>query len=309
VAAGIASARDLLRHMRDPRPRPVTDDKVLTVWNGLALSALAEASRALPRPEYLRAAQELADFLLQNLVLDGTLQRSWRAGRAQPAAFLDDHAAIGLGLLSLYQADPDPSWFSASIRMAEAILDRFADAAGGFFDTPKDHEALIARPKSIQDAATPSGNALAAELLMRLWALTGEEAFRKAAEPSLAAIQVLAGTHPQAFAAWLCVIDLALGPGIQLAVAGKRDDAALLEFLEVVWPQYLPGLSLAAGDAADGRAPRLLQGRQRGDGQAAAYLCEGFVCKLPALSPAELERQLAGVLQRGQSEQHPRQGG
>jgi uncharacterized protein YyaL (SSP411 family) len=257
----------------------------------------------------LRAAQELADFLLENLIQGGTLQRSWRAGRAQPAAFLDDHAALGLGLLSLYQADPDPSWFSASMRMAEGLLDRFADTAGGFFDTPKDHEALIARPKSIQDAATPSGNALAAELLMRLWALTDEEAFRKAAEPSLTAIQELAGTHPQAFAAWLCVIDLALGPGIQLAVAGKRDDAALLELLEVVWPRYLPGLSLAAGDAADGRAPRLLQGRQRDDGQAAAHLCEGFVCKLPALSPTELERQLAEVLQRGQSEQRPGRGG
>jgi hypothetical protein len=303
VAARLTNGRDLLRQQRDSRPRPATDDKILTVWNGLALSAVAEAARALPRPDYLRAAQELAGFLLDSLFLKGTLQRSWRTGRAQPAAFLDDHAALGLGLLSLYQADPDPSWFSASVRLAEAILDRFADASGGFFDTPKDHETLIARPKSIQDHATPSGNALAAELLMRLWALTGEEAYRRAAEPSLRAIQGLAATHPQAFAAWLCVMDLALGRGIQLAIAGKRDDPALMEFLEVVWPRYLPDLALAAGEAADKRSPRLLEGRQRDDGRAAAYLCQGFVCELPALSPADLERQLREALQGGRSEQ------
>jgi hypothetical protein len=206
-------------------------------------------------------------------------------------------------LLSLYQADLDPHWFSASVHAAEAILDRFRDPAGGFFDTPRDHEPLISRPKSIQDHATPSGNALAVELFLRLWALTEDEAFRQTAEGSLASIQNLAGAHPQAFAAWLCDLDLALGPGIQLAVVGSPDDPSAQAFLEIVWPRYLPRLSLAAGDSRLEGAPRLLAGREPIDGRATAFLCRGFVCQLPARSPADLERQLDDLLRQGRAQE------
>ena len=145
----------LLLQTRRQRIHPGLDDKVLTAWNGLTLIALAEAARATQNEEYLMAAQTQANFLLGNLLADGKLLRSWRDGKAQYTAYLEDHAALGLGLLALYQSDFDPRWYQEAVRQADELLEAFADPEGGFFDTRHDHEQLIARPKSIQDSPTP----------------------------------------------------------------------------------------------------------------------------------------------------------
>ena len=299
AARGLGQARRALREARQSRRKPEADDKILTVWNGLALAAISDAARGLSRDDYLHAAQDLAQFLLGRLVSDGRLHRSWRAGRAHPRGFLDDHAALGLGLLALYQTDFDPRWFTAGVHLAQTILADFPDPAGGFFDTATDHETLIARPKTLQDHATPSGNAMAVELFLRLWALTEDEGYLQAAEAPLRAIQDEAGRHPTAFAAWLCSLEVALGPQSQLALAGSPAEPAIQAFLEVVWREYRPRLVVAVGSRDAPEAPQLLKQRERLHGEATAYLCQTFVCKAPATSPAELERQLKEAPLRG----------
>jgi uncharacterized protein YyaL (SSP411 family) len=228
------------------------------------------------------------------------LQRTWRAGRAHPPGFLDDHAALALGLLALYQTDFDPRWFSNAKKLAESILRDFPDPSGGFFDTAEDHETLIARPRVLQDHATPSGNAMASELFLRLWALTDDERYWRAAEAPLRRIQEMAAHHPTAFAAWLCALDLAIGPQTQLALAGAPGDPTTRTFLEVVWREYRPRLAVAAGDAESFEAPPLLKGRERIRGETTAYLCQQFVCKMPATNVADLERQLKEADQEAQ---------
>jgi uncharacterized protein YyaL (SSP411 family) len=293
VDAALADARGTLLGLRQARPRPGTDDKILTAWNGLTLSAFAVAARALARDDYLTAAQQLADFLLTRSMVDGRLHRTWRAGRAHPAGFLDDHAALGLGLLDLYQSDFNPRWFSAAVHLAETILRDFSDPSGGFFDSQQGEEALIARPKTVQDHATPSGNALALQLFQALWALTNDDRYPSAAGGPLASIQDTAARYPTAFAAWLCALDTGLGPQAQLALAGEPGGPEVTGFLEVVRKSYRPRLVVAAGEGSSADEPPLLSEREKLNGKPTAYLCRHFVCKLPATTPLDLERQLS----------------
>jgi hypothetical protein len=294
VAARLAAGRKLLLAARAGRIRPGLDDKVLTGWNGLALVALAEAARATGRSDYLRAAQLQGDFLLGNLIIDGRLHRSWRAGRARHVAYLEDHASFGLGLLALYQADFDPRWFQAAVAQADEILAAFADPQGGFFDTRHDHEALIARPKSVQDSPIPSGNTLACMLLLELGALEGEARYIDPAESVLRAIAPTAAQYPTAFAGWLCAIDFALGPQLQLAIAGSPDQPAFHDLVAVANRRFLPNLVMASGPPGAPGVPGLMVDRPLQDGKPTAYLCQGFACRLPTTSPEELARQLDG---------------
>ena len=292
VASQLAAARQRLLSARAGRIRPGLDDKVLTGWNGLALVALAEAARATGSKQYLQAAQQQADFLLSNLIREGRLHRSWRSGQARHSAYLEDHASLGLGLLALYQADFDPRWFQAAIAQAEEILSAFADPQGGFFDTRHDHEALIARPKSLQDSPIPSGNTLACTLLLELGALEGEARYIDPAELVLRAIAPTAAQYPTAFAGWLCAVDFALGPQLQLAIAGSPDQPAFHDLVAVANKRFAPNLVVAGGLPAAPGLPRLMAERLLQGGEPTAYLCQGFACRLPTSSPSELARQL-----------------
>jgi hypothetical protein len=185
LAEKLAGMASRLLEQRYRRVRPTTDDKVLVAWNALMLTAFAEAGRALGRQEYTDAAKRNADFILENMLLERRLLRSWRNGTARHAATLEDHAGLVLGLLSLFQADPQPRWFQAAIGLIEQILSHFRDPAGGFFDTPDDAEYLLFRPKDLQDNATPSGNALAAMALQQLAAYEGNSEWRYLAESML----------------------------------------------------------------------------------------------------------------------------
>ncbi|MFV1857722.1 MAG: thioredoxin domain-containing protein, partial [Anaerolineales bacterium] len=247
IDARLEAGRKALLKARSQRVPPGLDNKVLTAWNGLALIALAEAARASRNGEYLAAAQQLAGFLLDNLVVDGRLLRSWREGEARYTAYLEDHAALGLGLLALYQADFDPRWYREAVSHADEILEAFADPQGGFFDTRHDHEQLIGRPKSIQDSPTPSGNTLAVTLLLTLGAYEGETRYIEPAESALRAMALTAPQHPTAFAGWLNAMDFALGPQLQLAIAGSPADAGFKELTFRADADYLPNLIIAGG--------------------------------------------------------------
>jgi uncharacterized protein YyaL (SSP411 family) len=296
IKGHLSEASALLNARREARIRPATDDKVLTAWNGLMLITLAEAARVLDRDDYLSAAQSLASFMLDHLFLDGRLMRSWRAGRAHYDAYLEDHAALGLGLLALYQTDFNAKWYRSAIERAEEILDHFVDPAGGFFDTRDDHVSLIARQKSVHDNPTPSGNTLACSLLLELGALTDEEKYYAPAESAIRAMEHRASTSPTAFAGWLTNIDFSLGPTLQLALLGPPGDKRMRELAQVANQSYLPRLVIAAGEPGTQDAPFLLEDRDMVDGLPTAYLCQGFTCKLPTNSPQELVDQIEETL-------------
>ncbi|MFQ5942195.1 MAG: thioredoxin domain-containing protein [Anaerolineales bacterium] len=294
--ARLGSGRIALLNARSRRIPPSLDDKVLTSWNGLTLITLSEATRATRNKEYLAAAQDLAAFLLDSMIVDGQLLRSWRKGEARYTGYLEDHAALGLGLLALYQVDFDLRWYREAVNQAHEILEAFADPDGGFFDTRHDHEQLIARPKSIQDSPIPSGNSMAAKLLFMLAAYEGESRYVEPAESAARAIAPTAAQHPTAFSGWLSVMDFALGPQLQLAIAGSPSQSGFEDLTSLANEGFLPNLILAGGEADAQGQPTLMAERTMRDGMPTAYLCQGFTCQLPTSEVEELSRQLEEAL-------------
>jgi uncharacterized protein YyaL (SSP411 family) len=291
----LAEAQRRLLAARGRRPRPALDDKVLTAWNGLALMAFAEAARILEDARYLAAAQALAEFLLEKPWTETGLARSWRAGRARYRAYLEDHAALGVGLLAMYQTDFSRRAYAGARERAEEILLAFADPEGGFFDTRDDHEPLLARPKTLQDSPVPSGSTLATWLMLILGSLTGENRYEEAARAPIAAMQDAAARHPTSFAGWLCALDMAIGPMVQLALIGSPESVGVKALARVAHSRYMPNMVVAAGDGTGTADPPLLRDRPALDGEATAYLCRDFACELPTKSPDTLANQLDGV--------------
>jgi uncharacterized protein len=283
----LAEVKARLLAVREQRVRPGLDDKRLTAWNALAISALAEAGAVLERADYRDAAVACADFVLRDLRdADGRLLRTYNRGRAKLAGYLEDHAYLLEALLTLYEATFDPRWFAEARALADTLLERFADAErGGFFAVAADHEQLIARRKELEDAPIPSGASAAAFGLLRLAALTGEARYEDAALGGIRLLHTVAPQHPTAFGHLLQAIDFQLAPTKEVALVG--DDFHRLE--RVVCEAFRPHLVLAGG-AEDG-VP-LLAGRTPVDGRAAAYVCEHFSCRRPVTEPDELRALL-----------------
>ncbi len=282
-----------LYELRERRVRPGTDDKVLVSWNALALRALAEAARYLKRNDYLIAARKNADFLLTSMYRDGRLLRAWRSGDARHNAYLEDYAGLILALLALYQTDPDPRWYRSAVELAEAMQAGFRDPKGGFFDTRHDHGELLTRPKDIQDNATPSGNALAANALLQLAALDERPEWQDQAEAMLSILQDLMVRHPTGFAMWLQAADFAAGPVRQIAIIGPTDDPGTRALMDAVWQAYCPRTVMAQSAAEVGNeGPGLLHERGMIQGKPSAYVCQGFTCNLPVNEVEGLLQQL-----------------
>jgi uncharacterized protein YyaL (SSP411 family) len=294
IAPRLHAARSRLLERRAARPQPGRDDKLLAAWNGLALAPLAEAGRALVRPDYIAAAVRTAAFIVEHLRgADGRLRRSWKDGRAGHAAVLEDHTHLADGLLALYEATFDERWFVAAHGLMETVLDRFGAAEGGFYDTSDDHEALVTRPRSLQDNALPSGGAMAALVLLRLAAWTGDARQREAAERALAAIAPVAGRYPTAFAQWLVALELATASIDEVAIVGTVGETDTDALVAVCFEHWRPHQVVAIGESTDASAVPLLHGRTRVDGKPAAYVCHGFQCRRPVASADELRAELA----------------
>jgi uncharacterized protein len=294
VQSQLTSIHRRLLETRGQRPRPATDDKVLVSWNCLALQAFSEAARSLDRPDYLEAAQLNAAFLTTALFPDGRLKHTWRAGQTHQPAFLEDYAGLILGLLSLYQAGQDNRWFSMAATLTRQMVEQFKDEAGGFFNTSREQDALIIRPKDLQDNAIPSGNALACMALLQMAAFTGATEWVDLALQPFAALQETMVKYPTAFAYWLQALDFSLGPTRQIALLWPAGDQAHQDFLGFLWKQYLPGALLAASSYPPAEnAPELLRNRPLSGNKTTVFVCQGFVCKLPVTSLADLAEQLS----------------
>jgi uncharacterized protein YyaL (SSP411 family) len=279
--------RRRLYEVRTARVWPGLDDKRLTSWNALMISALAEGGAVLERPDYLEAAVGAAEFVLDSLRDDGgRLLRTFNDGRGRLNAYLEDHAFLLEALVTLYESSFDPRWFAEARAVADTMIERFGDAEhGGFFETSSDHEQLLARRKDLEDHPIPSGNASAAYGLLRLAALTGERGYEDQAVGVLRLLHRIATEHPHGFGHLLQALDFHLAPVKEVALAGESR-----ELERVVRDHFRPHLVLAGG-APDG-VP-LLADRPPVDGKAAAYVCEGFACKAPVTEPEELERLLS----------------
>ncbi len=289
----MSEARVRLFEARERRTRPATDDKILAAWNGLAVVALAEAGRALGEASYTEAAFAAADFVLGNLRRgDGRLMRSWRAGRADVPAYLDDHALMAEACLVLYEATHEGRYFLEARTLAEETLRLFRDDdAGGFHMTGSDAEELLIRPKDVVDTATPSGNSAAALMFLRLAHLTGDRRHEDAGVSALNAIGDSMLRFPSAFAHALCALDYHLSRVKEVALVGEPD--GLFRLSSVVWDRFLPNRVLAASEPnAPDLGIELLRDRPVVGGEATAYVCEHFVCRVPTNDPAVLAVQL-----------------
>jgi uncharacterized protein len=296
IQSQLSQARSTLREVRKIRTAPGKDDKILVSWNALALIALSEAARYLDRPDYLDVARLIADFLLTELHPQDRLMRSWRAGRAQHNAYLEDYASLILALLSLYQSDPDSYWFQSALQLNEEMLANFKDRDGGFFDTRADQEALILRPKELQDNATPSGNALAALALLHLATYQGKAEWRDLVEPMLASVQSASEQYPTAFSFWLCAADAFFQPQLEVAIVGDPHQPQTSALVRQLWSRFRPYTLAAISDfPPTSNAPALLQDRSLKDGKPTAYVCQNFSCKLPVTDPLDLAHQLSAT--------------
>jgi uncharacterized protein YyaL (SSP411 family) len=300
LAARIARARQTLYAHREKRIHPGLDDKVLASWNGLMLSALAEAASALGRPDYLAAAVRNAELLTSAMVRDGRLLRSWKGGQARITGYLEDHAMVGAGLLALYEATFDRGWLDESRRLAEETLRLFWNTEREtFFDTGHDQESLVVRPRNIFDNAVPSGTSVTIEWLLRLAIVTGLERYETIALQALRPMADIMQKYPSGFGRYLSALDFHLGPVAEVALVwppGGERGAALLA--ETLFRRYQPNrvvVGAAAGAPGAAGLP-LLTDRGAVDGKPTAYVCRRYVCQLPVTEPDALARQLdAGV--------------
>ncbi len=281
--------RSKLYEARSQRIRPGLDDKRLTAWNALMISALAEAGAVLRREDYVDAAVSCASFLVSELRdSNGRLLRTWKDGSGRLDAYLEDHAFLLEALITLYEATFDPNWYREAVGLADAIIDRFADPErGGFFTTAEDHEQLAARRKDLEDSPIPSGNSAVAFGMLRLALLSGDGKYERHALGVLRLLYPIGVRHPHAFGHLLRAVDFYLAPVREVAIVGPSPQAEALT--RTVRSEYRPHVVLAGG-SADG-VP-LLEGREPVDGKAAAYVCEHFICQAPVTTAEELAAAL-----------------
>ena len=294
LAARIADARARLYQARAERIRPGLDDKVLTSWNGLMLAALAEAGPALGRPDYVEVAKASAEFLHRTMrSASGRLFRTWKAGSAAKYnAYLEDYAFLAEGLLALYEATFEARWLTWARELVELMRRHFSDEGnGGFFDTSDDHEALLHRPKELQDNAIPCGNSVAATVLLKLSLLTGDVDGWQLAEQSVGRMAKLMAEYPAGFGQWLNAAIFALSEPREVALVGSAPQLAPL--LEVVRREYRPFQAVAARATEDDPVVPLLADRTQVDQRGTAYVCRHFTCQAPTTDPQALADQLA----------------
>ncbi len=290
----LAEARRKLFAARERRVKPGRDEKVLTAWNGLMLAAFAEAARALGRDDYRQIAIRNADFLLRELRgPGGRLFRAWKDGHgAKLNGYLEDYTHLAEGLIELYQTTFDARWFVTARELMDIALAHFRAEDGSFYDTSDDHEQLVTRPRDLQDNAVPSGNAMAATVLLKLGAYTGEARYIEIAENLLGRVQDAMQRYPTAFGQWLIAHDLAVNAPKEIALVGDLDAPDTQALFQVVFNGFRPNQVVALKKPGESSPIPLLTGREQVGGKATAWVCRRFACQMPVTEPAALEKQL-----------------
>jgi uncharacterized protein YyaL (SSP411 family) len=293
----LEAARERLYVERSKRPAPLRDDKLLTSWNGLMISAFSFGGFVLDDRELLRRAERAAAFVLDRLRVEGRLRRAYKDGVARHNAYLDDYAFLTAGLLDLYEATSNLHWLDEAIGLQKTLDEHYWDEArGGYFMTSDDHEALLAREKPLHDGAEPSGNSVAAMNLLRLYELTTADRYRERVQQLFGGFGNALRQNPRGLTEMLLALDFQASAPKELVIvtAGGKEGAE--PFLALLRRNYLPNRVLAVVDERElpthaKRVP-LVKGKVARKGMATAYVCEQGVCQLPTIDPRVFAEQL-----------------
>lgn len=294
-------ARERLYRRRALRPPPGKDTKVITAWNGLMISALARGGRVLEVPAYVDAATRAAVFLTTKLTVNGRLLRTSKGGQANHDGVLDDYAFLVAGLLDLFETTFDQRWLSSAMELQNVLQDHFLDpSAGGYFFTADDGETLLTREKPYYDGARPSGNAVTASNLMRLYEYSTDELYRETAERVFSAFADQMKRFPTATPRMLAALDFYFDSPKEVIIVKPSREADAGPFMQRLRAQYLPNCIVAV--AAEGDEVRrlsellpLVEGKVAIGGKVTAYVCEKKVCKFPTSSPEKFASLIATV--------------
>jgi uncharacterized protein len=301
--ANINPLRQKVLTARESRVRPGRDDKILTSWSSLMISGFVDGYRVLQDKKYLDAARTAARFIINSLIVDGVVMRTYGRGEARLKGYLDDYSYLVQALLDLSQVDFDPLWYETAVKLTRTMLEKFSDAAeGNLFYTSDDHESLIARTKNFADGSIPSATSVAVMNLLRLGRLTGEQSFTERAEDIMATYSSYFAKAPSQFANMLCALDFHLAPPSEVALVVPADGKPAEEMLFAANSAYLPNTVDILKDETKPSSIRdqspLLEGRGPVDGKPTAYVCKSYTCDAPNTSPSELTatvKQLAGT--------------
>lgn len=300
TAEKLTAGRKALFEARSHRPQPPLDDKIVTAWNGMMISALARASQALDEPRYLESAQATAKFLETHLYdsKTGKLWRSYRAGGPSVDGFLDDYTDLISGLLDLYQAGFDVQWLKWAVSLQEKQDMLFGDTNdGGYFDAGTSDPSVLSRTRESYDGAEPSPNSTAAMNLLRLAQFTDRAEWRDKAYKTLSAFTARLQSEPDAVPALVSALDFRLAQTKQILIAGDPTSQDTRELLRQVNTRFLPNKILLLADGGTGQQQLavwlpFIAGAHRIKERATAYVCENYVCKLPTTDPQMMARFL-----------------
>ncbi|HEY5405090.1 MAG TPA: thioredoxin domain-containing protein [Pyrinomonadaceae bacterium] len=294
--ASLSQSKRKLFEVREQRIKPDRDEKVITAWNGLMLASFAEAGVVLDRPDYLDIARKNARFILSKLQRDGFLLRTYKDGVAKFNAYLEDYAFLIEGLTTLFETSGEIEWLNAALSLTERMVEEFWDEDNaGFFFTGTSHEKLIVRSKDYFDNATPSGNSVAASVLLRLGILTDSDHFRNLAVSVFREVADSIRKYPSGFGYALSGLDFLLSTPKEVAIIAA-EQSSLNTFVRAAWDKYLPNKVVASalsGDSAAIGSVVLLQNRKLVQGKTAAYVCQNYTCKEPVTEIAAFAEQLS----------------
>jgi len=292
----LAECRTKLLAARSLRIPPGRDDKVLADWNGLMIAALANASAVFDNPSWLDAARAVFSFVINNMEIDGRLRHAWCAGRAAHAAVIDDYANMARAALALHEVTGERGYLAMAEAWVETVGSHYwDDAGGGYFLSADETDDVITRPKTVADNATPSGNGIMAEVLARLFHLTGDEAYRHRADHLF---RLFSGDNPQylfSIPGLLTSFEFLAG-STQIAIIGEPDDPATLNLRHAVFGAGVP-LKVVTLLAPGESLPEIHPAREKGpvEGRPTAYVCVGSTCSLPVTDPDDLRRQMSSL--------------
>lgn len=297
----LATDRKRLFEARAQRIPPGTDDKILTDWNGLMISAFCKGFQVLADPKYLTAAQKAVDFLLEKLYIDGRILKTYRNGKSHLNGYLSDYAFLVAALIDLYESDFDWKYLAKATEINALMLQKFWDEkSGGFYFTPDDHERLIVRTRNAYDNAIPAGNSVAVHNLLRLSQFMGDFNSKDKAERTLKLFTSQMQRSPSGFAVLLSSLDYFWGNPKEVVIAGDRDAGQTMSMIEAVQQHYLPNKILAYADAelkdSKGLDLPVIEGKVSEDGQAKMFVCENYACQQPFLDVDEFKEYYRSLI-------------
>ncbi|MFC1944281.1 thioredoxin domain-containing protein [Chloroflexota bacterium] len=296
MGARLKDAQARLLERRARRVPPHRDGKILAGWNGLMLACLAEAASVLDREDYLEAAVSNATFLTRVLYDGQILKHSYKDGRTGDDGFLQDYAFLCEGLLCLYQATFDGRWLEGALNLANALVIRFWDEEKGcFYDSARDRQGLIVRPRAVYDNALPSGSAAASFILMYMARLTENRDYEGMAAAAVRSVAQAMARAPIGFGHWLCALDFYLSQPVEVVLIGRPREPATKSLIKAIQRRYLPDKVLVGRDPERPHTAvdtPLFQGKSMLESRPTAYVCIGRVCNAPVTDPGALERQL-----------------